>query len=355
MEPSVMSTEATPERISTLVGDLGKLLGTSVSGIESINLQARLLAMNAQIEAARAGAAGCTFAIVGRQMVELSQKTQGVARELSNRANGVVGELSTISGRLANDVRGRRLADLAGNNLDLIDRNLYERSCDCRWWATDPAAVDALESPSSEKLSYASRRMGTILRAYTVYFDIVLADLNGRILANGKPELYHSVGQNHSNAAWFKSGRDCSDGNGFGFESVHRSSLVNNQRVLIYSARVNRGGETQGDCLGVLGVVFNWDSLAQTIVRETPLEDEERRRTRVCIADDAGVILADLEEGRIGQQLDPKVLQALASNRRGFRAIEDEGIPRLVAHAPSRGYETYRTGWHSFIIQERVA
>ena len=28
-------------------------------------------------------------------------------------------------------------------NIDLIDRNLYERSCDVRWWATDSSVVDA--------------------------------------------------------------------------------------------------------------------------------------------------------------------------------------------------------------------
>ena len=27
-----------------------------------------------------------------------------------------------------------------------MDRNLYERSCDVRWWATDAAVVDAIAS-----------------------------------------------------------------------------------------------------------------------------------------------------------------------------------------------------------------
>src|SRR6266571_2758733 len=38
--------------------------------------------------------------------------------------------------------RGERMVDLALNAIELIDRNLYERTCDVRWWATDSAVVD---------------------------------------------------------------------------------------------------------------------------------------------------------------------------------------------------------------------
>jgi hypothetical protein len=41
-------------------------------------------------------------------------------------------------------IRGSRLPDLSLNAIDIIDRNLYERSCDVRWWATDSAIVDEL-------------------------------------------------------------------------------------------------------------------------------------------------------------------------------------------------------------------
>ena len=37
--------------------------------------------------------------------------------------------------------RGERMVDLALNAVELIDRNLYERTCDVRWWATDSAVV----------------------------------------------------------------------------------------------------------------------------------------------------------------------------------------------------------------------
>ena len=39
------------------------------------------------------------------------------------------------------------MVDLSLNAIELIDRNLYERTCDVRWWATNSAVVDCAASP----------------------------------------------------------------------------------------------------------------------------------------------------------------------------------------------------------------
>ena len=39
---------------------------------------------------------------------------------------------------------------------DLIDRNLYERTCDVRWWATDDSLVQALTKHTQAAYQYAS-------------------------------------------------------------------------------------------------------------------------------------------------------------------------------------------------------
>jgi hypothetical protein len=51
---------------------------------------------------------------------------------------------NSLGHRLVAQIRGSRLPDLSLNAIDIIDRNLYERSCDVRWWATDSAIVDEL-------------------------------------------------------------------------------------------------------------------------------------------------------------------------------------------------------------------
>lgn len=352
--PSVAQPDhvATPERISALAEELRSRIRDSVHDISEINLQARVLAINAQIEASRAGDAGRAFAVVGQEMATFSTRTQQAATTLDLQATQLVLELADISRRLATDVRGQRLCDLALTNIDLIDRNLYERSCDCRWWATDAAFVAALESGTPDALRHASERMGVILKAYTVYFDIVLADRTGTIVANGRPQTHASVGTPHAGTDWFRSALATASGDEFGFHSVHPSPLASGQRVLVYSCKVCRGGVAQAEPLGVLGVVFNWDGLAQKIVHETPIEAAARTRTRVCIVDDAGNVLADSRDRILAQPLRLPGRDELFAQKKNSATLEIDGRPALVAHARSPGFETYRTGWHSLIVEE---
>src|SRR5262249_12399415 len=130
---------------------------------------------------------------------------------------------------IGEDVRGTRLADLALNNIDLVDRNLYERTCDVRWWATDASVVQALANPTKETAALASSRMRVILNAYTVYFDLVLCDLKGNVVANGRPDLYRSMGSNEAYSEWFSRAAATASGDEYGFQTAHFSKLVKNQ------------------------------------------------------------------------------------------------------------------------------
>jgi hypothetical protein len=341
-----------PERITELAVELSSRLDKSLERIDSINEQSRVLSLNAQIEASRSGTAGRAFGVVALEMRQMSHRTTDVAADLSAHVRSTANQLESISICLANQVRGIRLSDLALNNIDLIDRNLYERSCDCRWWATDPSLVNALTSPTPEALQYASKRLGQILDSYTVYLDLVLADAQGTIIANGRPGRYAAAGSNHASSLWFRSAMATRSGQEFGFEPVHASSLVDRQRVLVYSCGVRAGGEVDGELQGVLGIVFNWDALAQTIVDRTPLYDDERTSTRVCICDSTGQVLAEAGPQVGGPIMDLPGRQELFQQRKSFALETQHGQKLVLAHAQAPGFETYTTGWHSLIVQE---
>ncbi len=344
--PASTST-APPERISELAELLRNRIGGSIKEIASINLQARVLAINAQIEAARAGEAGRAFAVVGGEMAGFASSTDSAAKKLAQETEAVVRELADVSQKLATEVRGTRLGDLALTNIDLIDRNLYERSCDCRWWATDAAFVNALASPGTDSARHAGERMAVILKAYTVYFDIVLADMTGTIIANGRSEAYPSQGTHHGQAPWFTSALQTASGDEFGFQTVHASPLAGGRRVLIYSCKVGRGGDARAEPLGVIGIVFNWDRLAQKIMHDTPTGGA----SRVCITDDTGFVLADSDDRLLQDTLALPGQAELFAKPKASTVIDQGGRRQLVAHARSPGFETYRTGWHSVIIE----
>ena len=356
MPPAAPSAEAakstdSPGRIAELALELTEKMDRSISQIKDVNSKARLLSFNAQIEAARAGGqTGAAFAVVAQAMQELSGRTSRVADDMINETGTSIEELNEISRVLSSNVRGTRLADLASGNIDLIDRNLFERTCDVRWWATDSSLVDALTDPTPDSLAHATRRMRVILSAYTVYFDLVLTDLDGKIIANGRPDLYESVGGSVAGQPWFTAARGSTNGDQYGFQTCHTSDLVDGERILAYSCAVRTRGETNGAALGVLGVLFKWDDLAQNIVKSTALSPAEWERSRVCIVDDRGFVLADSNDQQLVETLELNPKRTL-NDAKGYATENVRGEDTLIAHAKAPGYEGYTTGWHSLILQ----
>lgn len=341
-----------PERIRELSESIRVKLARTVKEIDGINLQIRLLSVNAQIEAARAGEAGRSFAVVASSMGDLAGRTARAADGLAQALKQDIDEMASISERLGTDVRGARLSDLALNNIDLIDRNLYERSCDVRWWATDTSLVDACRAPGDPHATrYAARRLGVILDAYTVYLDLVLCDWQGTVIANGRPHAFASQGADVSQAPWFQSALATPDGSAFGFQPLHASPLVNGQRVLVYACKVHEDGEVAHPAIGVLGILFNWDSLAQTIVHNTPLSEREKAVTRVLIVDQCGQVFADSHDRILQAPFPPAVFEQVTRSDKGFVVTQYDHTPSVIAHAKAPGFETYTTGWHAIIVQ----
>jgi len=331
-----------------LLGDLSKSLNTAIEEIRDINTNTKLLSLNARIEAARAGVAGAAFGVVAQEMQDLSGKTAQAAESLANQTKRVIDELVHV---LGTKVRGTRLSDIALTNIDLIDRCLYERTCDVRWWATDQSVVDALTDPTPESRRHASQRLGVILNAYTVYYDLVLCDLSGRVIANGRPHEYKSVGMEQAGETWFREAATSRSGDEFGFQTAHRSRLVDGKLSLVYSCGVRAEGNANGKLLGVLGIVFNWEALAQTIMANAPVAEEERAATRCVITDGDGTLLADSWGKQLQESLGLPELSQILAERKNFVTDDYRGQKCCIAHAQAPGFETYSTGWHSLVIQ----
>jgi len=344
---------ATPEHIAQLTHQLSTLLTETVEHIAGLNREARILALNAEIESARAGEAGVAFGVVAKAMSQLSEKTGDSAKELARGSRGLIREMQQVTEVLQTKMRGERLSDMALTNIDLVDRNLYERSCDVRWWATDGSVVAALSSPTEENRRFASQRLGVILNAYTVYFDLVLCDIEGRVVANGRPNKHAVTGMRQDQATWFQSAMKTSSGDEFGFQSVHRSPLVNNERVLTYSAVVRAGGEAHGRPLGVLGILFNWDALGQTILDRIPLAPREKQRAVACFVDAEGNVLADYPAGSLQEKFDNSLFHGLRQGQKGYGVHHFSGKEYVAGFAKSPGFETYATGWSSLVMVAR--
>lgn len=336
------------QSLEALVGEIAVAVNSAVSRIRRVNGSSHMLALNARIEAARAGTYGAAFGVVASEMQDLASSTADVAETLAVTTNNKITDLLALIGT---SIRGTRLSDLALTNIDLIDRCLYERTCDVRWWATDSSLTDALREKSGDAYSYASQRLGVILSAYTVYHDLVLCDPAGQVVANGRPEKFSSVGQDCSKAPWFRSAISTQSGDEYGFQTAHESKLAGGLPSLVYSCTVREGGHANGEVLGVLGILFDWSSLAAPILRNLPIQKEELLETECYITDRSGQVLASKTGQQVATVLRIPEFSRVTTERKGFYLAEYQGRRCCIAHAESPGFETYSTGWYSIIIQ----
>ena len=239
-----------PERIALLARLLTEKMSKAIDEIDEINDRTHLLSLNARIESARAGGeAGAAFGVVASAIKGLSEKSSQVATQMANETQTAISELERISSELVANlggVHGMRLSDLALTNIELIDRNLYERSCDVRWWATDSSVTAALAAPNPQAIHHCGKRLATILSAYTVYFDLVLCDLNGKIIANGRPDSYRSVGVDCWTGGMVSALRSLpAAGRSTALKAFRSARSTNGKRILVFSCAVRAGSEAE--------------------------------------------------------------------------------------------------------------
>lgn len=335
-----------PEQIVTLTADVRTTAETKIAEIRAITGRTKMLALNALIESARVGELGRGFAVVADEVKGVSEEIELIAQSLNSELSGKAEMLESIGSSIVDQLRGRRLVDLALNAVELIDRNLFERTCDVRWWATDSAIVDCLAAPSEEASAYASKRLGVILSAYTVYIDLWVCDANGTIVANGRPDRYDLRGRSAANAAWFRNALTTRNGDDYAVADIASSPELDGQPTATYAAAIRENGESDGAVLGVLGIHFDWGPQAQTIVEGVRFEEAEASRSRALLLDaDFRVIASSDGKGILEERFDLKT----EGKTSGHYSLPDGTV---IGFHKTPGYETYDgLGWYGCVVQ----
>ena len=119
-----------PERITNLTLQLSSNMDKAIKDIQRITFQSKILSPQ------RKGGGRpcrrnrlCLFCGGDRNGFP-SNESENLVNSLENKSSKDFKEIAKINDNIATNYRGLRLSDLALTNIDLIDRNLYERSCD---------------------------------------------------------------------------------------------------------------------------------------------------------------------------------------------------------------------------------
>lgn len=315
---------------------------------EKIAGQTNLLALNATIEAARAGEYGRGFAVVASEVKNLAAQAASNSKELRTTVLSRIRAQTDELSRQFVERDSSRLTEMAQTLVQLIVRNLYERTADVRWWATDDAFFKCLEQLDGTSANHATKRLSIINRFYSVYLDLVLTDREGNVIANSKPERFAAaIGSNVKNRYWFSGALATTSGDDYVVDDIFNCPLHSNAPVAVYSTAVRRGGELNGEVLGVMGVFFDWGEQSRIIVQDEPnLSQDEWTRSRVLLLDNKSRIIA-ASDGK--DLLDHFPLKSKGQSK-GFYLEDDT----LVAFARTIGYQEYDgLGWTGVIVQKR--
>jgi hypothetical protein len=375
-----------PDVLSNLAHQVNEQVIHSTEQIRDINEDIHILSINAKIESARAGVHGKGFSVVADSIRTLVARTSDVTQHLESEVRTMMDQLSKLSTRLGTDVRIERLTQAASNAMDILDRNLYERSCDIRWWATENMFVQLLENAESISSSKVSKRMGTILDSYSVYFDLLLCDTQGNILVNARPNQFANQGKSVTRESWFPIMMNIPDGDSFFQQWIPQSTLVANQDTLLFGTPVRQAGEKNAKPIGLLLACFRWEDLFEEVLHKV-IHDIQRidgtsRPVHGCILDGSKQLIGSTHSfPEAKKNLEIEALEQFLSRGSGYHDSTKQSLlynsskpnpkpfGQSVSHQRSLSskkkekafffgfstsgcYETYCSGWNVGLFQE---
>ena len=293
----------------------------------------------------RGGALGPIFNQITKSGDYVTSRMEDLLKEMAN------GELR---------LNLKALENFSKQAIDLIDRNLFERSADIRWWATDEYFWRALLNPSDENFVKAGNRLKVINGSYTMYRNLVLSDANGDIRACSRTELKNELSKiNVSDQVWFQMGMRTTFSSEYAVQDVASSNLEKNkERSLIYSGGVRENGEREGDAIGVLGILFDWDTEAKKILQTCLPKDRQGMiiEGSVAIYTNNQYEIIETTDGvrfPVGMKLAlPDQITDLQAGDTVSGVFDYQGERYIFGSSRTKGYREYEgLGWFAHVLR----
>lgn len=224
--------------------------------------------------------------------------------------------------------------------ISIVNRNLYERANDCRWWAQDARLQQALAQGDADA---ATEVLSSIHALYTVYSLLLVFDAQGRVVAVSDPAQAHHVGRSLQ-GEWVGAALALRDSSQYAVSAHAACGLYGadgSSPCLVYAAAVPHP-DGHAAPVGGIAIVFDGQPQFRAMLRAAL---PGQPGSAALLVTRAGEIVACSDERWAAGEPLPVALPALSAlnpDQVVTGEVELQGRVQAFGLAMSGGYREYR-------------
>jgi len=232
---------------------------------------------------------------------------------------------------------------IASLMVDIMDRNLYERANDCRWWALTQDFKNVLTSNEIDKTN--DPKLTEILKyinnLYTVYTNLFVYDTNGVILAVSNDEEKHLIGM-QLNDNTVERTMSIKESNDYFVSNFKKTKFYRDDYTYNYYASIKEDEKI----IGGIGVVFDskveFKAMLEESIPNFKANSDEKRFG--VFTDKTGLIISSTNDDlKVGTLLDiDKKLFDMVNGESHSEILIYNGNYYAVGVKCSQGYREYK-------------
>jgi chemotaxis signal transduction protein len=223
--------------------------------------------------------------------------------------------------------------------VDILDRNLYERANDCRWWALNGTLVECLTGAQGG-VERATGVLKQINSLYSVYHNLVLFDADRRVIAVSNPEYLSAIGS-QIEEPWARETIGLADTQCYSESAFEPSRFYGDRHTLVYGAALRNA---RGRAIGGVGIVFDTAPQLQAMLQDALPRTDSGAALDGCIGlfvDRDGLVISATARYAPGDriELDPALISC---GREGAaKLVAFEGRWYAIGLRGTSGYREY--------------
>lgn len=157
--------------------------------------------------------------------------------------------------------------------VEIMDRNLYERANDVRWWALTHVFRDLLAKTGlqAEDKSTITEVLRYINSLYTVYDNLIVFDRKGEVVAVSNHQYNHLLGTQLTDE-WVGRTRSCASTQDYVVSPFEPTTLYNDKHTYIYAAPIRHLDGSS--IVGGIAIVFDSTPQFQAMLRDVIPRDK---------------------------------------------------------------------------------